>query len=452
MAVKKSKESIHWDDIPGGELLQSWAEELRAACAQADEKEWREVGRAVILVLDDIRRGCALTKQVADAAGMQFLNVDSDDVMDLAPRSTFRKMAPALMYLEPGTWLADPVEDDAPEQAQKREEFHRRLAKWINEFTLDKPIVLVTANYKLGDMSGVIDTPGGFDRYFALPPVPLAQLGEAFINDLGRDNCGESLLALPAKLGRLIEQDFASGKRRQMAVLYLCRLRRRTQRPIEFLDLMHLSTHGFAEEGRMPVDGDEARNQVAMHEAGHAAMAIIDSNGRNTPDYCSIVPGANFKGIVAESISYHQSLGDRETYCSFRHQVRISLAGRAAEELAFGPENVSSGASQDLENAWRRSHQAIARWGFAPQMNTHERSASNLAVVVGDATSSEAAHVEGLIRQFLTDEYQVVMKQLSDHRAFVDAIAARLMWDPIVDQNELSEISTVHLNQGASQT
>jgi hypothetical protein len=430
--------------MPGAELLQNWVDELKTTCANPNEGEWRLVGRAVILVVDDVSRGLALTKLAAEAAGFGFLNVDAEDVMDLAPRSTFRKMAPALMYLEPGAWIAKPEDDLDAESAQKRIAFQRWLIKWINEFDVAHPIVLVTANRELGDMSGLIDDPGVFDRYFALPPIPVLQQGEAFINELGREKCGATMLDMPGKLGRLLDGEF-SEKRREMLLLYLRRLNRRENRLIEFLDLMHVSTHGFAEEGTVPPNSDEARRHVAMHEAGHAAMAILDSNGKNMPEYCSIVPGAYFKGIVAESISYHQSLEDRTTYATFRHRIRISLAGRAGEELAFGPENVSSGASGDLESAWKSTNRAFARWGFAPDMTTPESSASNVAVVVGDPTPSEAAYLEGLTRKFLTDEYRVVLKQLADHRPLVEAIADRLMWDPIVDQGELLELSQQHL-------
>jgi cell division protease FtsH len=122
-------------------------------------------------------------------------------------------------------------------------------------------------------------------------------------------------------------------------------------------------------DGKSPLSPAFGRS-VAAHEAGHAAVAILDSNGKNIPDYWSIVPGADFKGVVAESIAYRESLGGRTTYADFRHQIRVRLAGRAAEELAFGPENISSGACGDLESVWKRSSRAFGRWGFAPDMWT----------------------------------------------------------------------------------
>lgn len=437
--------------IPGAEPLQNWAEELKIACAGGDDAEWHLMGRAVILVLDDLTRGLDLTKMAAEVAGIGFLNIDTDDVMDLAPRSSFRKMAPALLYLEPGEWIAKPKDDLDAESAQKRIDFQRRLIKWINEFDVTQPIVLVTGVEALGDMSGLIDAPGAFDRYFELPPVPVLLQGEIFINELGRDKCGKTLREIPAKLGCLLDREF-SRRRRDMLLLYLRRLNRREKRLIEFLDVMHVTNHGFAEEGAVPPSSDEARQHVAMHEAGHAAMAILDSDGKNMPEYCSIVPGAYFNGFVSESLGYQLSLEDRTSYATFRHRIRIGLAGRAGEELAFGPENVSTGATSDLQTAWKTSFRAFSRWGFAPDMTTPENSASNLAVVVGDPSPSEAAYIEGLIRRFLADEYRVVLKQLADHRPLVDAIAERLMSDPIVDQGELLELSQPYLTPITTQS
>ena len=88
---------------------------------------------------------------------------------------------------------------------------------------------------------------------------------------------------------------------------------------------------------------------------------------------------------------------------------------------------------------------AFACWGFAPQMEKVSASSSNLAVVVGDPTPTEAAHVEVLIRQFLSTEYETVLQCLSDNQHFLSAIADRLLWDPIVDQSELTTICRTHL-------
>jgi cell division protease FtsH len=441
---EKPANLLPWEKIPGADLLKGWVEELKVAIAAAEDREWRDTGRAVVLVIDDFERAEAIVRRVAADAGMNFLMVDAKNVIDLAPRTAFRKQSPALLYLEPGDWLQSKQDDDSDEWAEKKAKFQHDLVKWINDFEPAKPLVLVTGNYSLGDMSSEIDKPGSFDRYFVLPPVPFEQRGEEFIEALGKERCGPDLLSSVTKLGKLVARSFAKPWRRDEALLYLRRLHRREKRPLEFADLMHLSVHGFGEEAQ-PASADKTIQwQTAVHEAGHSLVAIMDSQGKDLPEYCSIMPGAGFGGISVSSINYYQAMDEQTTYVQFRHDIRVDLAGRAAEELVFGPENVSNGASGDLESAWKCSARAFGRWGFAPGMTDRAASASNLAVFVGDPSSTESAHVEALVRRFLTEEYGVVMTLLESNRHFLDELAKRLMYDPIVDQNELAEMVKLH--------
>lgn len=437
----ESAEAPPWEHLAGATLLQGWSKELQAACAAKDAEAWRLTGHAVILVVEDFAQGLASARRVAADAGLRLVFIPDHEVMAMPSPTAFVRLAPVILYLEPGRWLLPKQEDDSEEFVKEVEAFQRRLAEGVRAFDPQKPVILVTANTTLGDMTAILDGPERFDRYLALPAPSLEARGQAFLDDLGPERCGPTLRDQPGKLGKLIVGSPNNPNWRHLALLYLQRLHRRTGQPLEFLDLMHLAMRGFAEAGDPGGGADEAeRRQTAIHEAGHAAVAILDSGGLNIPDYCSIVPGADFKGVVAESVAYHQSRGERFTYWDLRHQIRISLAGRVAEEVVFGPEQVSSGAAQDLENCYRHASSAFFRYGFAPDMAAPGASASNLAIVVGKPTPSEYAHNETLVRAFLATEYQAVRQLLEAHRPLLEAIAARLLWDPIVDQQELQAL------------
>jgi hypothetical protein len=132
MSDLHNSDAVPWEQIPGAPLLKAWADELRAACINTDEREWRDVGRAVIIVADDTKRGKMAAQRVAVDAGMTFISIDAEDVMDLPPRSNFRKMTPALMYLEPGGWMQGPQQDENEEFAERKVAFQRHLVKWID--------------------------------------------------------------------------------------------------------------------------------------------------------------------------------------------------------------------------------------------------------------------------------------------------------------------------------
>jgi cell division protease FtsH len=433
-----------WPRFPGAPLLKSWAADLKSACAAADEAEWRDVGRAVILVVASESQAEESARRVAVEAGMRFIAIDAAGMKDLPPHAELLKHAPAMVWLEPDEWMEVPLDEDTPAWAEEKQRIQEQVAAWVEAFDSRSPVVVVTACDNLNNVSGAIDRPGIFDRYLALPPKPLEQLGEEFIDDLGAAAFSDALRASPAKLGKWVEQECESPRRRKLALLYLRRLGRREQRPLEFLDLMHLATHGYVEEAELPTEDDEIRRSIAAHEAGHAAMAILDSKGKNIPDYCSIVPGTDFLGVVTDSIAYRASLGERTTYADFRHRIRIRLAGRAAEELAYGPESISTGAGGDLASASKRAFTAFGQWGFAPDMTSHEQASGNLGVVLGDPTPTERARLEGQVRAYLAREYRHVYQVLEENRPLVDAIADRLMSAPIIDQEQLLELSRQH--------
>ena len=72
------------------------------------------------------------------------------------------------------------------------------------------------------------------------------------------------------------------------------------------------------------------------------------------------------------------------------------------------------------------------------------QSESNLSVIIGEPTPSEYAHIEMLAREFVAEEYRYAVRKLTEHRALLNDVAERLLWDPVVDQDELTDICKKH--------
>jgi cell division protease FtsH len=212
---------------------------------------------------------------------------------------------------------------------------------------------------------------------------------------------------------------------------------------LKFDDLAGLAIRGADEFRQLAVkrSTDATRKKTAYHEAGHACISVIESQGRNIPDYCSIVPARDFAGIVMESLSYSESL-EEFTFENLLLRTRVALAGRAAEEIYFGPSGISSGANSDLNNATRLSFHMFAHSGFHPLMGQGQGTAANLAVIGrGEVDELQNDRIQRAVRQFLETQYEHVVETLQKHRDFVDAVAERLLWDPVIDQLEMTEIA-----------
>ena len=426
-------------------VLRTWSKDLSVAVDSRDPMDWRYAGSGVILFSDEPELCHELIRRVAAEAGFNLWLEKSEGGKTVPPLVGLQKRAPALVLLKPGRWHIPRKMADQEVEVNTTEvmDFQEGLTREMCGFNPVRPVIPVVclSTDQESSISETLRRPCFFDRFIRLHPMTLEQRGKQFIEEIGRERCGGSIVAAPGKVGFAMKQWFGEDRSRALAVLHLQRVHRRSDRLIEMTDILNVALRGVVEMDQREIDASTfPRNVVAIHEAGHAVVSIIDSAGENLPDYCTVIPGGDFEGVVVGSLEFHQLKDASLTYAKFRHLIRVSLAGRAAEELAFGPEHVTNGATSDLEACFRRSSQAFMNYGFAPDMASSRASGSNLAVVVGQPSPSEFAHIEELVRKFLAVQYAEVLKILTKNKNLLDAVAERMLWDPVVDQSELKEI------------
>jgi ATP-dependent Zn protease len=199
-----------------------------------------------------------------------------------------------------------------------------------------------------------------------------------------------------------------------------------------------------------PIEGTAAvskagrdREATAWHEAGHALVGYLDSGGTDIPEFVSITPTASYEGIMVGSVEYGDFAYERMRYSDFRHRIRVSLAGRAAEELAYGPEGISAGCASDLESASWRTYVAFSSWGFSPEMEKSGSSSGNLFTVLDEPSDHAARHIESLCRTFLDQQYRQVMDLLILHHESLVSIKDALMAEAALDSSGFLNYATI---------
>jgi len=427
-----------WDDLPNANCLRQWAGEIKSALeSDANAEEWSLVGHGATIECDDMERAERILRRVAHEAGMKFASIPKESVLDLPVGSTdpFRSLAPLMVYLELGSWMQLRKNgEEETEETERADKFRQQLKERLKGFDPAHPVLYTTSAYDVGDIAESLLILGALDRRFTVVKPDNAFLAREFMEKVGGDACGDSFRDSLDKVGAFAS--WHDSRERDLLAIFLKRLARREKRKVEFIDLVNIDTRGYQETDALPPDAEPVRRQTAYHEAGHALVAMLDSQGKNIPEYSTIVASGNFKGVMVISYAFHSALEANRTYRDFRHDVRISLAGRAGEQLLVGAELVSVGAYEDLKNATWHSRNAFGRWGFVPEMEDGN-TGSNLSVIIGDASPSENAHLEEQVRSFLADQYRYVLDLLTAHRSLLTAIADRLMWDTIVDRDEL---------------
>lgn len=175
-----------------------------------------------------------------------------------------------------------------------------------------------------------------------------------------------------------------------------------------------------AESRRRLMAEDELRN-TAYHEAGHAILQLMRSRGAGL-GYATIVPRENGTlGFVLPSVDETRN---SVTHGDIIETIRVALAGRAAEEILGGKENVTTGCSNDLYQATQHLQYLLTRAGFNGLLSL-------------DRTLANAPELRDQAEAILQKEYAYVLEVLEKHRALLDRIALLLIERQEVSGDEL---------------
>lgn len=263
-----------------------------------------------------------------------------------------------------------------------------------------------------------------------------------FLNDLPKEICHPSLFQKQDIIGQVLELEADNERQAGLIAMALRRLAHRENRQVGFMDFMEFALHGTCQQ----VSGksrEQIRSKVAIYEADHALISLIDSDGRNIPHNAGVKPSAIALGMVSPSYAYVAENPTGSTYGFLRHQMRVLLAEGVAEHIALGLQDMAvDSARYDLRTASGIAFRLVALNGFSPVAEDESTMGSNLYVRDrSGASEAERWRVEQEARVFLERQYDAVMEMMNANRALLDAIAQRLMVDEVIGQAELVELA-----------
>ncbi|GMH88723.1 hypothetical protein TrVE_jg997 [Triparma verrucosa] len=169
----------------------------------------------------------------------------------------------------------------------------------------------------------------------------------------------------------------------------------------------------------------ETAKCTAYHEAGHALCAIL-VDGADPVHKATIMPRGQALGLVAQLPEGDQT---SRSYKQMLAMIDVAMGGRVAEELIFGPENITSGASSDLQQATRVARAMVTKYGFSREIGYVFHSGDN-----GEEQSSEATRIkiDEEVKKILDDSYARVTALLKDnakqHKRLANAL---LEWETL---------------------
>lgn len=438
--IKASNENYpHWEELGRVEVIRNWSQEILHAREQKlPIEEWFLIGTAITIIHHDIDDCRDILGRVATDINFSYLIANQNVLNELVSSKNELPAFdhPTLIYLEPGEWMKS--SDDIDEKNLLTQQY---LIEKIRSFNPDNPVIFATSSSNYNEITKDLRVAGLFDRRFLVLRPTLEEEGRAFLRLVGDELCNSSLHDNLGKVGKLLDLEFDDKRRQELIALTLKRISKKEGRKLEFGDLVYLSTQGSAESDEYPKRSVEFDRKIAVHEAGHAVIAMIDSEGKNIPEYVSILEAENYNGVVSDSMSYHLSKHKSRTYADIRHQIRVSLAGRVAEHLVYGSENISiASATDDLRKATELCFYMFSSRGVSNDMGSLEGACSNLTIEREEDKPFNLKRTEAIARTYLADQYKIVHEMLVKNRLLFNSIVDKLVSDAVLNQKDLHEI------------
>jgi len=378
-----------------------------------------------------------LARAVAGEAGVPFFSISGSDFVEMfvgvgasRVRDMFeqaKKNAPCIIFIDEIDAVGRHRGAGLGGGNDEREQTLNQLLVEMDGFEASENIILIAATNRPDVLDPALLRPGRFDRQVVVPnpdvagrekilrvhmkDVPLA--ADVNVKTIARGTPGFS----GADLANLVNE----------AALMAARKDRRMVTHRDFEDAKDKVMMG-AERKSMAMSEEEKR-LTAYHEAGHAIVAI-NVKAADPVHKATIVPRGRALGMVMQLPE-----GDRYSmkYQQMVDRIAIMAGGRVAEELIFGKENITSGASSDIEQATKLARAMVTRWGFSDVLGTVAYGENQEEVFLGHSVarsqnvSEETARIiDSEVKRLVTsgwDEARKILKRKKgDHEKLAQAL------------------------------
>lgn len=194
------------------------------------------------------------------------------------------------------------------------------------------------------------------------------------------------------------------------------------------------------------VMSEKRKTLVAYHEAGHALVGAL------MPDYdpvqkISIIPRGRAGGLTWFTPSEDRMESGLYSRSYLQNQMAVALGGRIAEELIFGEEEVTTGASNDLQQVARVARQMVMRYGMSEKLGPVALGRQQGNMFLGRDIASErdfseetAAVIDDEVSQLVAEAYRRAKDVLIGNKHVLDKLANMLVDKETVDSEELQDL------------
>jgi cell division protease FtsH len=380
-----------------------------------------------------------LARAVAGEAGVPFFSCSGSEFIQMFVgvgasrlRDVFakaKKAAPAIIFIDEIDAIGRKRSADGGQGGGNAEHDQtiNQLLTAMDGFEKNTGVIVIGATNRMDVLDEALLRPGRFDRrVFVELPDANGRLEILKIHTRGKPmDVSVSLESLSRRTVGFSGADLESLCNE--AAIYAARAKRNVIVSQDFDDSFEKLTMGEAR--RTTFVSTEKKWILSVHEAGHAITGML-INFADPVHKVTIVPRGNAGGVT-----YFEPSPDKDLHLETRHaleqRMKVAFGGRAAEEVVFGPNFITTGASGDLQNVYSIAYDMIVHYGFS----------RDLGPVSWQETSGLASDIDLEIKELSERLYTDTKDLLIQHRSLLEELAQYLFERETLDRAFLEDFA-----------
>jgi len=453
---KRPDTGVTFKDIAGIDEAKAEFEEIVSFLKEPEKYTivGAKIPKGILLVGPPGTGKTLLAKAIANEADVPFFSVAGSEFVEMfigigasRVRDLFKKAsenAPCIVFIDEIDAVGRERGAGVGGGNDEREQTLNQLLTEMDGFKENKGVIVVGATNRVDILDSALLRPGRFDRQVTVNlPDRLGRVGILKVHAKNKPlNDDVSLVQLANRTPGFSGADLANLLNE--AAILATRYKKSSISKKEVNEAADRIIGGIAGS---PLEDTKNKRLVAYHEIGHALTGSV-LKSHDEVEKITLTPRGGAKGLTWFTPNEDQSLLSRSALLA---RIIVALGGRAAEQVVFGDPEVTTGASNDLQQVTNLARQMVTRFGMSNIGPVALEDENTGQVFLGGNMAAGSEYAENIADRIDEEVCKIIsyceqkaIEIVSDNRVIIDLIVEKLLDIETMDGEEFRELLSTY--------